>query len=336
MADNVPITAGSGTNMATDQVATGEHYQKMKLFDGTADSVNAAVVDSSGRLQAAVAGTSLTSSSATLSTTASPPTAVGSNTAGIVINTALAGNVTLVLAGTYTGSPVVAFEVSNDGGTTWVPWQGVPAHTRGAMATGTTLAAGTPQAWEFALPGILLFRVRLTTAPASNTVAVALQSGSWVYDPIPSAEPKDSGRTPLHYYTEAYSITASEALATITGVNRGGTVTTTQLTVAAGKTLRVQSININAVLLGTTVTNSTIRLRANLAGAALVSSPIYWECRLGNQSIGTQAANYAVAPVDVSFPDGLEFPAGAGIQLTAVASTAAMHSLTASLVGYEY
>ena len=37
MADNVNITAGAGTPIATDQVGT-DHYQRIKLTDGTADS----------------------------------------------------------------------------------------------------------------------------------------------------------------------------------------------------------------------------------------------------------------------------------------------------------
>lgn len=37
MTDGVTVTAGSGTTIATDQ-AGGEHYQKVKLVDGTADS----------------------------------------------------------------------------------------------------------------------------------------------------------------------------------------------------------------------------------------------------------------------------------------------------------
>jgi len=40
MADNVAITAGSGTNIATDDVA-GTHYQRVKLVDGTLDSTTA-------------------------------------------------------------------------------------------------------------------------------------------------------------------------------------------------------------------------------------------------------------------------------------------------------
>lgn len=40
MADNVAITAGSGTTIATDDVST-VHYQKVKLVDGTPDSSTA-------------------------------------------------------------------------------------------------------------------------------------------------------------------------------------------------------------------------------------------------------------------------------------------------------
>lgn len=38
MADNVPITAGAGTDIATDQLAGGAHIQVIKIADGTADS----------------------------------------------------------------------------------------------------------------------------------------------------------------------------------------------------------------------------------------------------------------------------------------------------------
>lgn len=39
MADNVPITAGSGTNIATDDVS-GVHYQRVKLVDGTLEGTD--------------------------------------------------------------------------------------------------------------------------------------------------------------------------------------------------------------------------------------------------------------------------------------------------------
>jgi hypothetical protein len=49
MADNVPITAGSGTTIATDDVST-VHYQKVKLVDGTADSTAAIAGDATNGL----------------------------------------------------------------------------------------------------------------------------------------------------------------------------------------------------------------------------------------------------------------------------------------------
>lgn len=64
MADNVAITAGSGTSIATDDVS-GAHYQKMKLYDGTADSSNAAIVDASGNLQVEVTNTGITGTAGT-------------------------------------------------------------------------------------------------------------------------------------------------------------------------------------------------------------------------------------------------------------------------------
>jgi len=43
MADNVPITAGSGTNVATDDVG-GIHYQKVKVAYGADDSATSVSV----------------------------------------------------------------------------------------------------------------------------------------------------------------------------------------------------------------------------------------------------------------------------------------------------
>jgi len=44
MADNVNVTAGAGTTIATDQCGT-DHYQRIKLTDGTADSTTPVNVD---------------------------------------------------------------------------------------------------------------------------------------------------------------------------------------------------------------------------------------------------------------------------------------------------
>lgn len=48
MADNIDITPGSGRTVATDQVAGGRHYQRMKLTDGAEGSENHASVRADG------------------------------------------------------------------------------------------------------------------------------------------------------------------------------------------------------------------------------------------------------------------------------------------------
>jgi hypothetical protein len=48
MADNIAITAGSGTTVKTDQLGTGEHVQYMKLMDGTLDSTTIVAATANG------------------------------------------------------------------------------------------------------------------------------------------------------------------------------------------------------------------------------------------------------------------------------------------------
>jgi hypothetical protein len=59
MSDNVPITAGSGTVIAADEVIDPTlgtvKVQFMKLMDGTLDSTNKLTIDSSGRAAVAAA-----------------------------------------------------------------------------------------------------------------------------------------------------------------------------------------------------------------------------------------------------------------------------------------
>jgi hypothetical protein len=52
MANNVPITAGSGTDVATDDIA-GAHYQRVKITDGTEDSTTPLVVTAQGAARVA-------------------------------------------------------------------------------------------------------------------------------------------------------------------------------------------------------------------------------------------------------------------------------------------
>lgn len=59
MADNVPVTPGSGASFATDDVS-GVHYQRVKISDGTADATNHWEIESDGMGQVRAAPKSTT------------------------------------------------------------------------------------------------------------------------------------------------------------------------------------------------------------------------------------------------------------------------------------
>lgn len=65
MADNVAITAGTGTSVATDDVG-GVHFQRMKLVDGTADSSEAIPGDATHGLDVDVTRSALPTGASTL------------------------------------------------------------------------------------------------------------------------------------------------------------------------------------------------------------------------------------------------------------------------------
>lgn len=63
MADNVAITAGSGTTVAADEVVDATlgtvKVQYVKLMDGTYDSTNKGIIDSSGQIAVALAANAI-------------------------------------------------------------------------------------------------------------------------------------------------------------------------------------------------------------------------------------------------------------------------------------
>ena len=54
MPDNIDISPGAGATVATDQVPSGRHYQRMKLTDGAEGSENAASVRADGTQEVSV------------------------------------------------------------------------------------------------------------------------------------------------------------------------------------------------------------------------------------------------------------------------------------------
>lgn len=145
---------------------------------------------------------------------------------------------------------------------------------------------------------------------------------------------KDTGRASVMLTAEAVAGATSEALITLTQSKGGGATTTgTNYPVTAGKTLRVQALVITLVSTTTTANTTRIRLRVNTGGAVAVNSPLQFSVRVGWPS-ATFIAN-EVATVVVPIPDGLEFPAGAGIGITHQ-EAAANGTVDVSVVAYEY
>jgi hypothetical protein len=68
MTDNVAVTAGSGTTLATDDVS-GVHYQKIKAIDGTADSTVAVKASAGGEWEVTDHGATVVGSQVTVTNT---------------------------------------------------------------------------------------------------------------------------------------------------------------------------------------------------------------------------------------------------------------------------
>ena len=137
---------------------------------------------------------------------------------------------------------------------------------------------------------------------------------------------------------EAYSVTAADALVVPTARSIAGAaeITTGQYVVTTGRTFRLQAVLASISLIGTTVAATRVRLRVSNAGAVALASPRQASWRIGNWSVGTQAASYTQQTETLIVPETLEVPAGGSIGISALCSTAAMHSLDVTLLGYEY
>lgn len=98
MADNVAITAGAGTTVATDDVA-GVHYQRVKLVNGTLDATDAIPGDAANGLDVDVTRVQGTVTVDSELTTADLDTGAGTDTRAVVgIAGAASGGAVLVQA----------------------------------------------------------------------------------------------------------------------------------------------------------------------------------------------------------------------------------------------
>lgn len=241
------------------------------------------------------------------------------------------------------------------------PW--VDSITLWAGGTLGAMAAFGTSPGAVLVPGVNAFVTNFPTAfQVSNfpaTQAVTQSTSPWVIScstvncPQPTLtkgtqgstgfstqDLKDSGRSARTITLDSFAIAATtETLMTMSYSTDNATLTTgTSYTVTAAKRLRIQSItaNIHTIAGNTTAVATIVRLRVNNGGAAVVTSPV--QAILAIQ--GVAAASQAGIPVQVNFPDGWEFVAGAGIGVTVgcggfVATTAAP-KVDITLVGFEY
>jgi hypothetical protein len=177
-------------------------------------------------------------------------------------------------------------------------------------------------------------------ASATNPMPIvhtgALPAGSnmigWTRDST------DFGRVTRHFILDTPTASpAAEALASVVQwyANAAVAATTTPAVVPAGKVLRVTGMRLATASLaagGMVV----MRLRANTAGVALVTSPLVASLQVGSRAAVAALQDHQI----VTFPEGIDLPAGTGIGLTHqgyVGATGTLQSFTRMEVwGYEY
>lgn len=151
-------------------------------------------------------------------------------------------------------------------------------------------------------------------------------------------EKKDTGRTSVSISANA----PTTALAAVAGTETllplqyskalaADTTNVTTYAVAAGKTLRVQSISFTARAMAATATAITVTIRAAVSGAIATNSPVVWAGTLSVPATITAATSLVA-----DLPDGFELPAAANIGITYNQTTASVIALSANLVGFEY
>lgn len=342
-------------------------------FDGTAWNrlratiANGLLSDVSRIVAALPAGTNALGSVAVkglaIATLSGSIAAAGTGTVGPA-DVAAAGNVTFtvkntVSASAYAGAPVIVFEQSDDN-VSWGPLMVTRADTLASAST-FTLSANTAAGslmFDASAEGVSWVRARVTTGPVTNALTVSISGGGMAFTPVVSVvtqpltkavqgasgittqDLKDSGRTARNINLETFAVAVTtEALMTLSFSTDNGTVTTgTTFAVTAGKRYRLQSINatLQTTAGNTTAVSVTVRIRANNAGAAIITSPLQLITTLS----GVASASNAALPVNILFPDGWEFVGGANLAITLtcggfVATTAAPR-VSLTITGYEY
>ncbi len=180
MADNVAITAGSGTSVATDDVA-GIHFQRVKLVDGAADSAAAIPGDAAngldvdvtrvqGTVAVSAASLPLPSGAATAAKQPALGTA-GASSADVITVQGVASMTALKVDGAAVTQPVSAASLPLPSGAATAAKQPAPG-TAGTPSADVLTVQGAASMTALKVDGAAV------TQPVSGTVTANLAAGT--------------------------------------------------------------------------------------------------------------------------------------------------------------
>lgn len=352
MADNVPITAGSGTSIGTDEVTTlnggtvaAVQIQRTKVGYG---------VDGSHQDVTPAAGLPVVQNdlAATGSITTQNLVPAGTATAGsAVLSGSLAGFGTLAIqvTGTYTGA--LSLQATVDG-TTWITLGGTPLININTGVNSATIASATVGIFQADIAGFKQARVT-GLAAMTGTAVVSLQasagSGVVALDaPLPAGSNQIGAVNLTQVNTTNIAVNngvVSNSTMRVTLASDG----TGQLALAAA--LSGSQRGLTAIqYLSAASTNATnvkasagnlYNLQAFNNGAAPRYLKIYDKATAPTVGTDTPKHTYMIPPgggVVVQNPVGMTYSAGIGFAITAVMTVADTTVVVANevIVNFEY
>lgn len=278
MADNVAITAGAGTTIATDDVGGGVQVQRVKAtwgVDGTAADVTAIAGLPTQGTQPAVSTANWTSATTVNTAVTVPITGLSTVTIGM-------HNTSTMTAG------VLTFEVSPDN-TNWFPII-VNRIDSYVAELAYTLSAVADRGWSASVDAWNFFRVRLSTViTGSGTASIFVAASSEAIEPNVTVGQATAANL---------QVTTQPAGSTGAQTSVAATVTTNTTLIAAdatrkGLTIYNESTSVLFVLLGAGTESSsvyTVQIPANgyyevPQGFAALRASGHWVTANGNARI---------------------------------------------------
>ena len=243
------------------------------------------------------------------------------------------------IIGTY-ATFTANFEVTYDG-TNWWPISGQQENNNMPSGSAAVLPANATRSWLLFIGGATGFRVRASAVLASGTATVILVGMPSAPDPAIASVSTliPPGAVPCSVYVEGATATAADALVTLSKQLGTAAVTTgTSISPTVGSTLRITGGHVSVTrATATTVANARVRIRANTAGAAIVTSPIFWTDRLSEEGGTVGGVNQVAATRQIAFATPfIDIPSGGGLAVTHLNTTTSIFTTDVLLTGYEY